>query len=150
MIEGEIVAREMEAYISQARFQIEIDNLSTTCRRQDGALELPHDLTANQRPLFENMCQNLEAKSKAKKGKSQLSVDEKTSSKSIKSNLSKESKNSVKSEKKESRKRDKERKPSSESTKKSKKSPRKMSTRSMRVQNSVSVLDIENGGSSQV
>jgi len=83
MIEGEIVAREMEAYISQ----------------------------------------NLEAKSKAKKGKSQLSVDgkslnEKTSSKSIKS---KESKNSIKLEKKESRKKHKERNPS--------KTPSKMSTK---------------------
>ena len=28
MIEGEIVAREMEAYISQARFQIEIDKVA--------------------------------------------------------------------------------------------------------------------------
>ena len=70
-------------------------------------------LLANQRTFFENGLQNLEAKSKAKKGKSQLSVgglslNEKTSSKSIKS---KDSKNSIKSEKKESRKRHKERKP---------------------------------------
>ena len=70
-------------------------------------------MIANQRSVFRNRCQNLEAKSKAKKGKSQLSVDgkslnEKTSSKSIKS---KESKNSIKLEKKESRKKHKERNP---------------------------------------
>ena len=68
---------------------------------------------AGQSETIENSFQNLEAKSKAKKGKSQLSVDgkslnEKTSSKSIKS---KESKNSIKLEKKESRKKHKERNP---------------------------------------
>merc|ERR1711917_66041 len=96
MIEGEIVAREMEAYISQ----------------------------------------NLEAKSKAKKGKSQLSVDgkslnEKTSSKSIKS---KESKNSIKLEKKKKKKKHKGRNPSKTPSKTSTKTEK--STRSGRSEKS--------------
>jgi len=98
MIEGEIVAREMEAYISQ----------------------------------------NLEARSKAQRGKSQMSVDvnslnEKTSSSKSFKKEKKESKNSLKSEKKESRKRDrkdrsKDRKPNETASKTSTKTDR--STRS--------------------